>query len=85
MADSFQIPYNGGEAMSLPADPQHPLWHCVRWAVTVLGVTVVLWANASDFVITEGKAITSIGTLLAVAFTGEKQFFKHMQKQQDGK
>lgn len=71
--------------MSLPADPQHPLWHFLRWTVTVIGVTVVLWANASDFDATEGKAITSIATLLAVAFTGEKQFFKHMRKQQGDK
>ena len=47
---------------------RHPVWDLLRFAVLVLAVTVVLWRNASNFDITEYKAIGEIA-IAAVAAT----------------
>ena len=47
-------------------DPGHPLWPTLRYVVGMLGITTILWVNASDFDMTEGKSLI----LCAILFGG---------------
>jgi hypothetical protein len=48
------------------SDPDHPAWDFGRYLILMTAATVILWANASDFDITEGRSLM----LLAMAMGG---------------
>ena len=45
------------------SNPQHPLWATFRFSIVVIGVTFILWGNASSFDETEIKTILEIAIL----------------------
>lgn len=49
--------------MQVPHD-DHPIWATIRYVFGVVCATVVLWANASDFDMTEAKSILLIALMM---------------------
>lgn len=45
-------------------DANHPIWPFLRYTVGITGATVILYVNASDFDMTEGKSLILIAILM---------------------
>jgi len=49
------------------SNPKHPAWPCIRLAIIMGGMTVMLWVTASSFDATELQAIGGTGLIALIA------------------
>jgi hypothetical protein len=72
--------------MSIPMrsihDPNHPIWDFGRYAILIAAATAILYANASDFDITEVKSITAIAGSMAILAGLERHVRNYASKKE---
>jgi hypothetical protein len=58
-------------------DPKHPIWDFGRFVVLMGSATMILWANASDFDVTEARSLAFFGAIMG-GWSGIERFLKNL-------
>ncbi len=64
------------------SNPDHPAWDFGRYVVLMAAATIILWANASDFDVTEFKSLGQIALVMA-GWGSFETWRKHQQGNRD--
>lgn len=70
--------------MTKLSDPNHPAWDFGRYLILMVAATCILWANASDFDITEGRSLAALAGSMSVLAGAERYIRKIASGENDG-
>ena len=68
--------------MTKISDPDHPIWDFGRYLILMIAATIILWANASDFDVTEGKSLFMLAMAMG-GWGGVERLLRHTKKNSD--
>ena len=61
------------------ADPSHPIWSVLRLLILMTALTIILYANASQFDVTELRTIITM-FLFSTGIEGATQYARSFKK-----